>query len=170
VDDELNPYESPCQPSAASSRTDELRLLFFIVNFGAATILSIICVVAVAESLAGDGSPFSLIGGVCLIVPAAAVAVGEWLLFIGKRESLKRPLGFGCGAVGAFTAFGLVANIIEALTKTSQPLPSRKAALVAFWLVFASISVAITAYSFFCCWCRLRDRHWMHRRDSGDIV
>ena len=115
VNSNLNPYESLRHQAAPSTPTDPHRLAFFLTNFIAAVAMTFICITAMAESVAGDGSPFAFLGGLFCVGPAVLFAIGEWFLFVRKREKLRRPLGFACGAVAAFTAFGFVANVFEAM-------------------------------------------------------
>jgi len=170
-DPETNPYESPRAANTPSQPGKGLDLNFFLINFAASVAFVLLCFVAVAEAFAGSGSPYSFFGGVIFSGPAAVVALGEWLLYMRMREDLKRPLGAVCGAVAAFTAFGFVANVFEALTdKLSPDAPPDPPDMMWFWLIFGSISLAIITYNSFCCWHRIRDRHGPISRDSGGIM
>jgi len=83
VANEINPYESP------STATDQLpvglspSLFFFLINFLGATCLALLLIVGIANSATDNGSPFEFLGGLCCVGPAAAMAIGEWLIFGG---------------------------------------------------------------------------------------
>ena len=69
MEHEVNPYEAQRQLSGGSWSIDRLRLGFFIINFGAAVALGLMAIVGMAESVAGGGSPFEFLGGLCCIRP-----------------------------------------------------------------------------------------------------
>jgi len=169
---EQNPYKSPnaAVVPARHPAPSRWHLIFFTINFVAAMAWVIMCVIVVVEVSIGDGSPFALAGAICSIGPAFAFALAEWLFFTRRFDSLRRPLGFGCGAVAAFMAFGFFANVFEAFTFRRRPDAPANPPGIMFWLIFGSISVAIASYGFYCCWFRLRDRPRHPSRDSGDRI
>ena len=127
------------------------RPLFFSVNFAVSVVFIVSCVIAVGESLGGGGSPFALLGGVCFVWPALAVAIGEWLLYVRNVRRLERPMGVVCGLVGVLALFAFFANAGEAIVKGGQP-PG-----VVFWLGFAAACFGIAGYGLFCCWKRFQN-------------
>ena len=144
-----NPYESPQTSGEPGPGTSSLRLIFFLVNFGMSLLFGLLFVVAFAEALAGSGSPFGLLGGLCCTGPSFALAVAEWAFFVRKREWLRRPLGYVCGAAGFFAVFAFVSNVAEAVVDGHQ-------APLEFWIIFGSVVVTVAAYCAFCCWHRLK--------------
>jgi hypothetical protein len=150
---ESNPYQSPNSASDPSldRRASGWHLVFFLVNFVAAVLWVLICVVCVVEVSIGGGSPFAFAGAVCSFGPAFAFAIAEWLLFVRNFQSLRRPLGIICGLVGALAVFALASDMFRAVVEGGAP-----GAL--FWMIFGSISVAVATYGFWCCWYRLRHR------------
>lgn len=153
----VNPYESPREATTVSRVTSRLDLIFFLLNFFCCIAFIFIGTGSMVESYFGSGSPFGMLGGPFFIVPATLFAIGEWQLFVRKREGLRRPLGFGCGIIGAFWAFGFVANVLEGLSGHPGPdAPSDPPDMVWFWLIFGSICAAIVSYNAVCCWYRFR--------------
>src|SRR5262249_991149 len=136
---EINPYESPRQPSHARTHSERASLVFFLVNFGAAVTLGLFCIFALVESFTGEGSPFALLGGLFCLGPCLFIAIGEWVFLIQKHQGLGRLLGATCGAAAALSAFGFIANVSESLAARDSPP-------IAFWLIFALICFAITSY------------------------
>jgi hypothetical protein len=125
------------------------RTIFFGVNCAACLGWIVIAVLWLAEGSQRSIDLFSAVVGVVIAAPAAAIAVGEWLLFARGKQKLERPLGIVAGLVGALALFALVANAGEAFVKGGSP-----GAL--FWLGFGSVCLAISAYGFWCCWLRVR--------------
>jgi hypothetical protein len=133
------------------------RTVFFGVNFGAAALFVILCVVSMAESLVGGGSPFAFLGGVCFVWPALAFGVAEWSLHVRNARSLERPLGVVCGLVGGLAIFAFVSNAAEAAVKGGSPG-------ILFWIGFGAACFAIAAYGLWCCWLRVRRRTFPEER------
>src|SRR5688572_1194455 len=127
------------------------RTVFVAINFSAAVLFVIMCLVSVGESLAGGGSPFAFVGGVCFIWPALALGVCEWFLHVRSVRSLERPLGVVCGLVGGLAIFVFISNAAEATVKGGSPG-------ILFWLGFGAVCFAIAAYGLWCCWLRVRRR------------
>jgi hypothetical protein len=128
-----------------------IRTLFFVVNFGAAAAWCLLCVIVIVQIMfIESGSPFALLSAVCSIGPATAFALAEIVLFFRGGRTLQRFLGAICGLVGAFAVFGFLSNVVEATTEGAD-------VAVWFWVIFASIAMAIAAYGFLCCWYRTRN-------------
>lgn len=125
------------------------RMIFFGVNCAACLGWIVVAVLWLAEGSQGSIDIFSAVVGVVIASPAAAIAIGEWLLFTRDKQKLERPLGIVAGLVGALALFALIANAGEAVVEGGSP-----GAL--FWLGFGSACLAIAAYGFWCCWLRVR--------------
>lgn len=168
---EINPYESPRETAIALAHSSKLNLIFFLINFFCSIIFIFLGAAAIVDSLSGSFSPFGLLGGPFFIVPATMFAIGEWQLFARKREGLRRPLGVVCGAISAFWAFALAANVWEALVAREIPEAKNDTPdMILFWLIFGSICITISLYNAFCCWNRFRYRRQPPSRASGDIL
>lgn len=124
-------------------------MIFFGVNCAACLGWIVVAVLWLAEGSQGSIDIFSAVVGVVIASPAAAIAIGEWLLFTRDKQKLERPLGIVAGLVGALALFALIANAGEAVVEGGSP-----GAL--FWLGFGSACLAIAAYGFWCCWLRVR--------------
>ena len=125
------------------------RPVFFAVNVSSAVAFVGLCVVSVAEVLAGAGSGFAFLGGVCLSGPAVMFAICEWLLYVRGARSLERPLGVVCGVVGGIAIVSFVGNLGEAVAESAL-------AGVPFWLMFGGLCSGVGGYGFWCGWLRIR--------------
>jgi hypothetical protein len=146
---DVNPYKAPSESCSATIMKRPVRTLFFVINFGAAVLWCVLCIVVIVQFSVGENSsPFALFGAICSVGPAIAVALAELILFLRGGRTLQRFLGCCCGLVGAFMVFGFLSNVFEAIAEGDSVGGG-------FWLVFGSVSVAIAGYGFWCCYYRL---------------
>ncbi|PNY33863.1 hypothetical protein [Rhodopirellula sp. MGV] len=75
------------QNADASGR--RLETLFFGVNFTLATMLFITSVIAIVVA----DNPYSMIGGLLLVLPVLGYAIAEWIRWYRQVSSLDRPMG-----------------------------------------------------------------------------
>ena len=131
-----------------------MRTVFFVINFTGAILFMMMCVVAVGQA----ASPFSFLGGIISFPPAAAFAIAEWVAWYRRRLAVEKVLGGVCLALCALSAFGVVANVAEAL-QSSWPSGFE-------W--FVVIGLAIASYFGICGVCRLWRRQAANKTDAGD--
>ena len=142
----------PLGQQKSNSRT--MRTLFFIINFTGAILFMMACVVAVGQA----ASPFSFLGGIMFFPPAATFAIAEWVAWYRRRYVLEKVLGGLCLGLCAFSAFGVVVNVGEALL-SSWPSGFE-------W--FVVIGLAIASYFGVCGVYRLWYRRAANKTDAGD--
>jgi hypothetical protein len=112
---ETNPYRSPgATRDHIADHRSIVGTMFFAINFVFAVFIIFISVVAVVQS----ETPYSLLGGIMLLPVAAGVAIIEWVAWYRRKHALERFLGGLCFGVGALAAFGVIANVAEALNNT----------------------------------------------------
>lgn len=88
--------------------------MFFAINIIVAASVIFISVVAVVQA----ETPYSFLGGILVLPPAACAAIIEWVAWYRRKHALERVLGALCFGVGALAAFGVIANVVEALEDT----------------------------------------------------
>ncbi|NLX57092.1 MAG: hypothetical protein GXY58_18440 [Planctomycetaceae bacterium] len=113
--DSDNPYLPPnvMQKPMADHRS-VVGTVFFAINIIVAAFLIFISVVAVVL----PESPYSFLGGIMLLPPAACAAIMEWVAWYRRGHVLERVLGGLCLGVAALVAFGVISGVAEALQDT----------------------------------------------------
>ena len=83
------------------------------------------------------------------IGPSTVYALCEWLVLYRNKISIERSLGVANLACGGLIAFGVIANLYEALTSNNPPGDT-------FIIWFVLIGRSITIYLFASGWYRTR--------------
>jgi len=130
-----------------------MRTLFFIINLTVARLFMMMCVAAVGQA----ASPFSFLAGIMFFPPATAFAIAEWVAWYRHQFAVGKVLGGVCLGLCAFSAFAVVANVIEAL-QSSWPSGFQ-------W--FVVIGSAIALYFGICGVRRLWLRQKANKLDAG---
>ena len=141
-----NPYEPPKAAShVAGERWNRLRGAFFAIDFVAAVLLTVSCVISVAA----PESPFQFLGAIMSSLPVILYAVCEWLAFYHRKHSVERKLGYVNLGFAALAGFAVVTTIGEVIM-SDEPTSLQ----FLFW--FTLIGCVITAHLALSGWCRLQ--------------
>ena len=139
--------------SRQSRGSSTVRAAFFAVNFAAGVLFCAASLLGIVQCSGGVGSFFGFLGGVIMLGPSAALAVAEWVAFYRNNRHVERVLGWAMFGLAAFTVFGIVANVCEAML---PPKPDRHAASIELIVWFIAIGVIIVTYFGCCGFYRLR--------------
>lgn len=112
-----------------------MRLAFFLVNFGVATLMGGLSIFTIVNALrTPESSAFAVLGGLFVVLAFAWWGIAEWLGFLRDRVDQERQAGLCCLFLGAMLLFAAISSAMNG------PVEGVDANL--FWGITAGLGLA----------------------------
>lgn len=136
-----------------------MRMVFFLVNFGVATLLWGLSVFTIVSALrTPESSAFAVLGGLFVVLTFTWWAIAEWLGFLRDRVDQERQAGLCCLFLGAMLLFAAVSSGANGPVEGVDPS--------LFWGITAGLALAALWFVA----CGMLRKRWTDARIISEAV